>query len=728
VTPIRLKTVGFEDIDVPLTYEFGFKLMINTMGSSSVAPANVFRPLSFAGPAYVMDTTLPAAAAESAVRVKDALGAAAVAHMPVAITAFAGTATQLGDLIMLRLASAVDAPGRNGDASSVAAGVYLLSASLNAAPVPFNGTLAGLLGGAPNPPPPPSPLLPPSPPPNLTAVAPAATPAPVPGPFSVPALSTAVTPSAPSETAGAVSLEAAEVLRRRSIRQHLAEAVINASAFANADSAVSADALNDITASTGELSETVQRDITTFITGVVSSAVGAAAEGAAAEGITEEMGIVYAMVASNVLSASLNSDSSPQSLVAFVRRSAAEVLETLAAGIATAMLVSADVASGADMVVTSPLMQISGAKRAAAELTAGVVSGGVSFPPGVLAAASVDAVAARRRDLLQTSSGTGAGDVIVYVLEYKPAPGTGGQYVNLRQYVDPCQVGVPTCTTHQCSLQPDRCEVPYSHLAAVDVLDGAGRSINVTVPADGDPIVVSFGLSADLAAVSGAVPRCRWFDAVAQAWSDTSDVVGTASGVLDRNTSGAVFGRVTCHAYVTGQFAVFLEVPAPPPPTPPPPLPPPPLPPPPPPSLPPLPLPPPSSPSPPPTPPALPGPGPKPLDMAMVAGVSVAAGVLLLGTAVYFLYRRRKRLRMEEIRPILGEGGGLGKGQVADGDSDAVLGFDEDKAFEFVPDGMVAGSLRARHARKKKSQQAALSQAQAPLKTDYAWDPAKGFD
>ena len=259
------------------------------------------------------------------------------------------------------------------------------------------------------------------------------------------------------------------------------------------------------------------------------------------------------------------------------------------------------------------------------------------------------------------------------------------------------------CTTHECNLQPDRCEVPYSHLAAIDVLDNQGRSIPVAVPAGADPIVLSFDLSADLSAVSGASPRCRKFDASAQAWSDSSAFVATASGVVDHNTSGAVFGRVTCHAFVAGEFAVFLYVPAPPPPSPPPPSPPPPSPPPPPPPLPPPPSPPPPPPSPPPSPPPPPAPGPEPLDMIMVGGAAAAAGVVLLCVAAYLLHRRRKRLRMEEIRPVLGIGGGLGKGQVMDGDSAAILGEDPG-ATGLGENEVVAGGLRARHARKKRGE------------------------
>ena len=697
VTVMRLKAVGFDDVDAPLTYEFGYLLdAAKSSGgdpSSLSAVANLFRPVSPPGAAYVLDTTLPTSAAEAAVRVTDAMGESRIAHMPVTIAPFAGNATALGDAVDARVTDAVDAPYASGDATAVSAGVYLLTASLNAAPVPFNGTLATILGGAPSPP---SPPFPPFPPPNLTAAAPAPAPAPVQVPSSSPAPVRILTP------------EAAEVTRRRATRRHLAGLAINASAFANADATVIADALNDVTASPGEVSEETQGAISGYVIERVAAAVGRASSGNTAagapsiEGIPEAVGRVYATVASNLFAAGLNHDSSPTERVAFVRREAAEAVEKMSMGIAAAMLASRDVALGASVAVSSPLIQISGAKRSAADVQRGVSAeaGGAVFPANVLADASktasdfaAAASSGRRRDLLSGDQVDNSGDVSISVVEFKPAPGSGGAYVNLRQYVDPCAVGVPTCTTHECHLQPDRCEVPYSHVAAIDVLDAEGRSVPVAVPEGAAPIVLSFDLSADVLAVSGASPKCRRFDAASQTWTDSSAVVATASGVLDHNASGSVFGRVTCHAFATGEFTVFLYVPAPPPPSPPPPSPPPPSPPPPPPPAPPPPSPPPPPPSPPPAPLPPPAPGPPPLDVVMVAGVSVAGGVLVIAAIGYLVYRRRRHARMEAIRPVLGLGGGLGKGQVGDDDAAAILG-------DAAP--MLGGGLRAEHARRQR--------------------------
>jgi len=70
-----------------------------------------------------------------------------------------------------------------------------------------------------------------------------------------------------------LSPEAAEVLRRRTTREHLAASVINASSFANADPRALADALNDITASAGEVSLKTQGDVTGFILATVLSSM-----------------------------------------------------------------------------------------------------------------------------------------------------------------------------------------------------------------------------------------------------------------------------------------------------------------------------------------------------------------------------------------------------------------------------------------------------------------------
>jgi hypothetical protein len=230
VTVMRLKAVGFTDPDDPMTYEFGYLLRASAVGGSSAVFANLFRPLSPVGSAYVMDTTLPTAAAETAVRVKDAMGASSIAHMPVNVAAFKGNATQLGDAVIANVAAAVDAPAKSGDASAVAAGVYLLSASLNAAPVPFNGTLAGILGGAPNPPLPPFPPPPPSPPPNATAIALLNTTAE--GPGGAPVI---IVPEQPEYEFQPLVLspEAAEVMRRRGTRQHLTEAGLSSQCLRN---------------------------------------------------------------------------------------------------------------------------------------------------------------------------------------------------------------------------------------------------------------------------------------------------------------------------------------------------------------------------------------------------------------------------------------------------------------------------------------------------------------
>ena len=95
------------------------------------------------------------------------------------------------------------------------------------------------------------------------------------------------------------------------------------------------------------------------------------------------------------------------------------------------------------------------------------------------------------------------------------------------------------------------------------------------------------------------------------------------------------------------------------------------------------------------------------MDMVMMAGVSAAGGVMFLAAAAYALYRRRKRQRLEEIRPILGIGGGLGKGQVMDDDSAAILGGEiaqNPDGNDFTENEVVPGSLRARHARRKRGQ------------------------
>jgi len=88
VSTFRLKVVGFADPDAPITYEFGYLLNAASLGESA-AVANLFRPISPMGSAYSLESLLPAAAAESAVRVRDASGAAALAHMPVAVQPFA---------------------------------------------------------------------------------------------------------------------------------------------------------------------------------------------------------------------------------------------------------------------------------------------------------------------------------------------------------------------------------------------------------------------------------------------------------------------------------------------------------------------------------------------------------------------------------------------------------------------------------------------------------------
>jgi hypothetical protein len=55
---------------------------------------------------------------------------------------------------------------------------------------------------------------------------------------------------------------------------------------------------------------------------VESAGAGGTPSAPVIEGITEELGAVYTVVTSNVLAAGLNQDSSPDSLVAFVRRDA----------------------------------------------------------------------------------------------------------------------------------------------------------------------------------------------------------------------------------------------------------------------------------------------------------------------------------------------------------------------------------------------------------------------
>jgi hypothetical protein len=89
VSTFRLKVVGFADPDPPITYEFGYLLNTAGSGDSAAVVDNVFRPISPMGSAYSLESLLPAAAAESAVRVRDASGAAALAHMPVAVQPFA---------------------------------------------------------------------------------------------------------------------------------------------------------------------------------------------------------------------------------------------------------------------------------------------------------------------------------------------------------------------------------------------------------------------------------------------------------------------------------------------------------------------------------------------------------------------------------------------------------------------------------------------------------------
>jgi hypothetical protein len=57
-----------------------------------------------------------------------------------------GNATELGAAVDVLMPAMVDGPFRSGDAAGVVAGVYLLSASLNTAPVQYSGNLASLLG------------------------------------------------------------------------------------------------------------------------------------------------------------------------------------------------------------------------------------------------------------------------------------------------------------------------------------------------------------------------------------------------------------------------------------------------------------------------------------------------------------------------------------------------------------------------------------------------------
>jgi hypothetical protein len=108
-------------------------------------------------------------------------------------------------------------------------------------------------------------------------------------------------------------------------------------------------------------------------------------------GIAEDLGAVYTAVASNVLAAGLNPDSSPADRVAFISKSTAAAVCQMVAAIAVGMLVSDDMATGAHMVVAAPLVTLSGAKRAAADLTAGFVTGGVEMPSNVLQMASAAA-------------------------------------------------------------------------------------------------------------------------------------------------------------------------------------------------------------------------------------------------------------------------------------------------------------------------------------------------
>ena len=89
-------------------------------------------------------------------------------------------------------------------------------------------------------------------------------------------------------------------------------------------------------------------------------------------------------------------------------------------------------------------------------------------------------------------------------------------YVNIRQYVDPCLFGSPTCTTHECHLQANSCEVPYTHITTVEVLDAKGAALPVNIAAGGEPISVTFELNQDVNAVSGgrrsvvgSTPACR---------------------------------------------------------------------------------------------------------------------------------------------------------------------------------------------------------------------------
>ena len=115
------------------------------------------------------------------------------------------------------------------------------------------------------------------------------------------------------------------MLRRRGTREHLAASVINASSFANADPRALADALNDITASAGEVSLKAQGDVTRFVTAAVLSSMAPrpAGDTTPVAGIAEELGAVYTAVASNVLAAGLNPDSSPAARVAFISKSTA---------------------------------------------------------------------------------------------------------------------------------------------------------------------------------------------------------------------------------------------------------------------------------------------------------------------------------------------------------------------------------------------------------------------
>lgn len=71
----------------------------------------------------------------------------------------------------------------------------------------------------------------------------------------------------------------------------------------------------------------------------------------------------------------------------------------------------------------------------------------------------------------------------------------------------------------------------------------------------------------------------------------------------------------------------------------------------------------------------------------------MAGGVLVIAAIGYLVYRRRRHARMEAIRPVLGLGGGLGKGQVGDDDAAAILG-------DAAP--MLGGGLRAEHARRQR--------------------------